>query len=294
MSGLRVTGYALATPADLPAPAHRRVPLPAAGAHPRRARLPGLAAALGRAALGADAAPPGAAVLLGTALGSLTETEAFCVHMIEADEGTPKPRAFSASVHNAAAAQLAQAVGARGETRTLVHGPLGPLQALWLAARRRAALTLAGGLDEVIPRVNAAWGACGVPAAPPAEGGALLCLAPAAEAPLATLEHVTFGRSTAPAQWVAERLAGPLDLLLTPTARWELPAGQLPSAPARSYGEWGGGLAAGPAVASAAAVALLAGELEPAWAELTARPARVGVAATTRWGEVGLAVWSRS
>lgn len=274
MSALVVTGYAVASAAECPPfPAARVVALPPPGEHPRRARLPTLATALARTALGEEAAPAETAVLLGTALGSLTETEAFVRQMIVADEAAPKPRAFSASVHNAAAAAVAQALGARGESRTIVHGPASGLQALLLAERRAArggaAPALVGGVDEVIEDVTRAWGACGPGGGPPLEGGAVLRLdAAGASAPLACLEAVSCG--AAPANEADA-------LVLAP----------------RAYAAWGGGLAGGPALACAAAVALLSGELDPAWFALTAAPSRVVVVATPRWGESWSAVWSR-
>ena len=154
---MRVLGYAIAN--EMPPP----------GAKGRKARLPDLAVALVRAAVGERTVSEETAVEFGTALGSLTETESFVENMIRAHEETPKPRHFSASVHNAMASRVAIAIGAKGPCRTFVHGELSFLQAVRSARRSRFAVV--GALDERTPYVDRAREACGKGAG--GEGGAV-------------------------------------------------------------------------------------------------------------------------
>ena len=154
---MRVLGYAIAD--EMPPP----------GAQGRKARLPDLAVALARRAVGDREVPEETAVEFGTALGSLTETESFLENMIRAREETPKPRHFSASVHNAMASRVAMALGAKGPCRTFVHGELSFLQAVRSARRSRFALV--GALDERTPYVDRAREVCGKGAG--GEGGAV-------------------------------------------------------------------------------------------------------------------------
>ena len=100
---LHVAGWATCGSGAEQAPDAHREPLPGPGTRRRGGRAPLLAAALCRRALstssdeGAGPAALGqASVLFGTALGCLTETQLFVEHMIQAEEATPKPRAFSA------------------------------------------------------------------------------------------------------------------------------------------------------------------------------------------------------
>ena len=144
---MRVLGYAIAD--EMPPP----------GAKGRKARLPDLAVALARRAVGDREVPEETAVEFGTAFGSLTETESFVENMIRAREETPKPRHFSASVHNAMASRVAMALGAKGPCRTFVHGELSFLQAVRSARRSRFALV--GALDERTPYVDRAREVCG-------------------------------------------------------------------------------------------------------------------------------------
>ena len=138
---LRVVSYAVA--GDDSFPRGRVVDTPPHGAR-RKARLPTLAAALARCAIGDRQVSADTGVSFGTALGCLTETAAFVENMIRENEEMPKPRAFSSSVHNAIASRVALDVGAHGPCRTFVHGAVSFVQALF-AARTPA---LVGGLDE--------------------------------------------------------------------------------------------------------------------------------------------------
>ena len=96
---MNIAGYAAA-------PAHVALPPQKAG---RRARLPTVAIALARYAVGEIILPAHAAIYFGTAYGDATETEAFVENMILNHEEFPKPRAFAASVHNAMASRVAMA-----------------------------------------------------------------------------------------------------------------------------------------------------------------------------------------
>lgn len=283
---LAVTGYAVAG-GRLDLPEGRRLAFPPPGLHRRRARLPSLAVGLAKAALGRRPCPEETAVLIGTALGCLTETEAFVTHMLEADEATPMPRAFSSSVHNAIAGEVARAVGARGENRTVVHGGVSICWALWFALRRGGS-SLVGALDERTPHVERAYAACD-PTRTHAlqEAAAVLALAPEAEGSLATAIAAEVGRTSDPAGWLRERLV-PLapDVVLVPSGAWarrlegavsvEPLTGETPSAAALSC---------------ALAVALLAGEATLPGLPV-AEPRRVAVAATSRFGDVGLACFA--
>ena len=155
---LRVLGFAVADDQ-----------MPPAGAKGRKARLPDLAVRLAREAVGERDVPELTAVEFGTAYGSLTETESFVENMIREHEETPKPRHFSASVHNAMASRVAMALGAKGPCRTFVHGELSFVQAVRSARRGRFALV--GALDERSPYVDRGRAACGLDAG--GEGGAV-------------------------------------------------------------------------------------------------------------------------
>jgi len=190
---LNVVSYAVAGSDAFPA--HRTVPLPPPGAR-RKARLPTLAAQMARVALGERDVDEETGVSFGTALGCLTETEAFVENMVRAREEMPKPRAFSSSVHNAIASRVAMEIGARGPCRTFVHGEVSFVQALF-AARAPA---LIGALDERTAYVDRGRRACGK--GPGGEGGAVLYCADDAPG-LAVIRTVLFTRS---ARRIAETL----------------------------------------------------------------------------------------
>lgn len=156
---MKILGFA-AAPQD--------VEMPPEGAG-RRARLPSVAVALAKLAAGRRALPRDTAVFFGTGYGAATETEAFVENMFRHGEETPKPRAFSASVHNAMASQVAMALGAKGACRTFVHGELS-----FLAAMRSAhgyPFSIVGSLDESTPYIRRGRAAC--ERDPGGEGGAV-------------------------------------------------------------------------------------------------------------------------
>jgi len=153
------------------APHHVTLPPQKAGRH---ARLPTAAIALARHAIGDTAIPAHAAIYFGTAYGDATETEAFVENMIRNREELPKPRAFSASVHNAMASRVAMALGITGPNRTYVHGEFSFYLAL--RAARHQPVALVGALDESTPLIRAGHETCGRPLRGEG-GGVLLCRA---------------------------------------------------------------------------------------------------------------------
>jgi Beta-ketoacyl synthase, N-terminal domain len=194
-----IEAFAIAGPGAEHAAAHQRVELPPPGTKRRGGRLPLLATALARQAT--DTTPhESAAVLFGTSLGCLTETGLFVEHMIEAEEATPKPRAFSSSVHNAIASKVALDLAAHGACQTFVHGEASFVHALLtgcLIARRTHAPVYVGALDESSKFVDRALAGCGVHL-PAAEGGAVLRLGQeSATGPRVT--RIGFGREVSPA-----------------------------------------------------------------------------------------------
>lgn len=279
-------------------PEGRVCPLPPAGFHPRRARLPGLARALATAALGGAAVGESASVLFGTALGCLTETAAFLENLIEGEGVAPKPRAFTASVHNAIASEVARALGARGECQTFVHGELSFVQALFAAARLaqrgEGEEILAGAVDEWTPYVERAWSSCAGAEAlgEVLEGGAVLRCSASAEpgAALALLRRVAFGRPSDPEAWLEENLAGlDVDAWVLSTSYSHEPGAGL--AGAVSCAPVTGAHPAAPAVAAALAVGVLSGEVESAALELAVGPRTIAILCGTRFGERGLLVF---
>jgi len=157
---MNIAGYAAS-------PNHVALPPQKAGRH---ARLPTAAIALARHAVGESKVDTNTAIYFGTAYGDATETEAFVENMICNHEQFPKPRAFSASVHNAMAARVAMDLGITGPNRTYVHGELSFYLAL--RAARRHACILVGALDESTPLIRAGHDSCNRPLR--SEGGGVL------------------------------------------------------------------------------------------------------------------------
>jgi hypothetical protein len=133
---VNIAGYAIA-------PMHVAMPPQRAG---RKARLPTVAAELARRAVGEHSIPENAAIFFGTTYGAETETEAFVENMILHEEQFPKPRAFSASVHNSMATRIAIELGVRGTNRTYVQAEHSFQLALRAAAR--VPIAIVGSLDE--------------------------------------------------------------------------------------------------------------------------------------------------
>ncbi len=222
MKPLPIHSYAMSQ-LDGAEPTDAMVPLPPPGANARKPRLATLATQLAERAVSTlEGAPPSPlAVYFGTALGSLTETAAFLENMIERQEAAPKPRAFTYSVHNAAASRVAQTMKARGENQTFVHGEISYAVALWsaqLAFTRDATSVLVGAADETSRYVERARTQCcpDTATSPVDEGGAMLLSLAATERPaIATIRTVAFARPRDPQQWLAAHLADtPVDQLL--------------------------------------------------------------------------------
>jgi hypothetical protein len=282
---LRVSSYALAgATVDVEG---RRAELPPLGPHRRHARLPRLAVALAKTSLGDGPVAGETSVFLGTALGSLTETEVFIETMIRENESTPRPRAFSASVHNASASRIAIAIKARGENQTFVHGELSFVQAAFAAARRRGpGPALFGACDELTDYVNRGRRACSAPPAhPAAEGGAIL-VADDSKPTLATVRVAAFGPAPDPKAWLQDHdLTG---AVLVPTAAL---AELIPDAVLTP--PFTGEHPARAASATALAVAVLAGELAPSALDLPEGLTTITVVSASRFRELGLLVVSK-
>jgi len=285
---MRVLSYAVAdSGGEVAWPEARVCALPAAAFHPRKARLPGLAWELCQAATAGVELPATTSVLFGTALGCLTETAAFVENMIEGEGVAPRPRAFTASVHNAIASEVARRLGARGENQTFVHGEVSPFQALFAAARQgqrgETNDVMVGALDEwsdYVARGRAVCGAgepCGA-----REGGALLHLRPGDQGGvgLARITRITLARPRNAVAWSQERLAevGADAVLATGTLA------KLASGPTGH--EFGDHPAVG-ACALAYACAWVAGEMP---SEASDRPESVAVVCGSRFGDVALAL----
>jgi hypothetical protein len=295
---LSVLSYALSGVRNVSGLERRSCPLPPPGLRHRHPRLPGLAAALAERALEGSPAPP-AAVFCSTGLGCSTETEAFVENMILKREAAPMPRAFSVSVHNAVASRIAIRWQAHGEILTFVHAETSVMQALlaaagWSEIHPNEPL-LAGGVDEFTPYIERGRRDLGCEVDPEArEGGAvLLCGRPVESMPaLARVSRLALGRTRDVARWLEGKLPeDPVDLMLVAP-----PAGTRPGPPpipgprALDARRWTGDHPSSAASATALAVALLAGEVDPEVFSLAARPRAVAVVARTRFHDAGLIV----
>lgn len=286
MSELAVLSYAVAGVPEGTLPEHRIVPLPPPGEHRRRARLPGLASSLASAALGGEPAPVNTSVILGTALGSLTETAAFVENMLRLHEEMPRPRAFSTSVHNATTSQVARRIGARGECQTYTHGELSFHQALFAGTRVRGSTrVLVGAIDETSAYVERATRHCASP--PSAEGGAVFwCTGADQPGPvLARLRPVAQARPRHPRRWIEEQLAGlEIDQILWPfETEWRRDlGGEVTTAQTGHH-------LSSTASATALAVAAQAGEAELPWRSRRS----LAVVTAARGGEVAILLVER-
>ena len=87
-----------------------------------------------------------AALVVGTAYGSVTSTLRFCDDQRAFGDGGGSPTAFTASVHNATAGTLGEWLGLHGPTSTISHGPLSALAAV----RWGMLLLMSGRAPEVL------------------------------------------------------------------------------------------------------------------------------------------------
>jgi 3-oxoacyl-[acyl-carrier-protein] synthase II len=107
----------------------------------------------------ADGAGEGTAVVISTAFGPSTNTEALLKQILYEGPESASPSLFMESVANAPAAQIAIALKARGASLTICQREAGPLLALGTAAGEIAAgrtrRVLAGAVDEMTPLLHA-------------------------------------------------------------------------------------------------------------------------------------------
>jgi hypothetical protein len=299
---LDVLAYCVAGLRDCALPPGRTLAFPAPGPHARQARLPGVTVAMAKQALPNATAADELSVFFGTALGCLTETQAFLENLILKSEATPMPRAFSASVHNAIASQISIALKTHGESQTFVHAEVAFLQALFAAVRHwereKGGSILVGGVDECTPHAGEARAALNWRETT-AEGGAVLvCGAPSSETPaLARFRRVSLARQRDPLAWIANELRDErVDALLM-----AYPAGSPEShatltMPLRVIESRAltGDHQSSVAASAAIAVAALSGELDPAALSLPNVPRVLAIAAASRFGDAGLAVLERA
>ncbi|HPA20812.1 MAG TPA: beta-ketoacyl-[acyl-carrier-protein] synthase family protein [Verrucomicrobiae bacterium] len=189
----------------------------------------------------AGVAPERICVAIGTGLGALADTAAFLENMILKDERAPRPAAFTGSVHNSLASQVAIEMNLAGPNFTPVPRGIPFETALWQATTEigagRADLALVGAADELNQYQLAAgmrwgwWDEASPEIRPlPGEGGAVFTLGPIENksAPLASVSAIRIGRgenveAEAQAEWICETLAragiaaGEVDALLTGT-----------------------------------------------------------------------------
>jgi 3-oxoacyl-(acyl-carrier-protein) synthase len=124
-----------------------------------------LAVAASRMALGCAGCAEGrgvdprTAVVIATAFGPSTNTEALLKQILFESPEAASPSLFMESVANAPAAQIAIALQARGASLTVCQREAGPLLALGLGAAEiaagRAGRVLAGAVDEMTPLLHA-------------------------------------------------------------------------------------------------------------------------------------------
>ena len=119
-----------------------------------------LAVAASRMALGlAGGEDERMAVVIATAFGPSTNTEALLKQILVEGPEAASPSLFMESVANAPAAQIAIALKARGSSLTVCQREAGPLLALGLGAAEiaagRTSRVLAGTVDEMTPLLHA-------------------------------------------------------------------------------------------------------------------------------------------
>jgi 3-oxoacyl-[acyl-carrier-protein] synthase II len=115
-----------------------------------------------------------ASVVLGTAFGPVHFTERLLTTILRESPEAAQPALFTECVANAAAAQIAIALGARGANATVTQAEASPLCALARAAREiasgRSDLVLVGAVEEMTPLLHEILGRFGALASPDAAG----------------------------------------------------------------------------------------------------------------------------
>ena len=183
--------------------------------------------------------PPSAgsrtAVAIGTGMGCLEDAGAFIENMIAKDEREPMPARFPNSVHNAAAAQIAIDLGARGLNSAPTAGEISFEAALWQGVRQLAAgeadCALAGAVDELNKyplAIGKRWGLWN-DRVKPGEGAVVANLTRTENAgtALATVTAVRLGRYRRPfdasreTDWIASAVdLAAIDTVVTGAGGW--------------------------------------------------------------------------
>jgi 3-oxoacyl-[acyl-carrier-protein] synthase II len=95
------------------------------------------------------------AIISGTGLGSIDDTEKFLLAMIDNDEKFLQPTFFIQSTHNTVSSQIAINLKCFGHNNTFVHGGISfecaLTEAMLLFAEKRVKTALVGGYDEMTP-----------------------------------------------------------------------------------------------------------------------------------------------
>ena len=95
------------------------------------------------------------AIISGTGLGSIDDTEKFLSAMIENNERFLQPTSFIQSTHNTISSQIAINLKCYGHNNTFVHGGISfecaLTEAMLLFAEKRVKTALVGGYDEMTP-----------------------------------------------------------------------------------------------------------------------------------------------
>jgi 3-oxoacyl-[acyl-carrier-protein] synthase II len=175
------------------------------------------------------------AVAVGTGLGFLEDAAAFLENLISKDEREPMPARFPNSVHNAAAAQIAIDLGARGMNSAPTTGEISFESALWQGmsqlATGEADVALVGAVDELNKyplSIGKRWGLW-TEQTRPGEGATVASLvrAETVAAPLARVTALRLGRYRRPfdaeqeADWIAAAVdLATVDVVLSGAKGW--------------------------------------------------------------------------
>ncbi len=280
---LPISAYSVAGTGADAAPPERRVELPPPGTKRRGGRAPLLATALAQNSLPDHIEREGIAVLFGTGLGCLTETQLFVENMIHNSEETPKPRAFSSSVHNAIASKVALQLGAKGECQTFAHGEVSFCHAVLGAGlahiRYPDAPILVGAVDEANAYVERGLAWCGITPMGGEGGGLLFCSLDA----IARVCAVAYARPVDVTKWLDEELdeKGEVIALAGMTDDYE-------KIPGVGYVEWPGRHPSMAATATALAIGVLAGEVPHQVLGFSKVPDRITLVSLSRFGDCAL------
>ena len=175
------------------------------------------------------------AVAIGTGLGFLEDAAAFIENVIARDEREPMPARFPNSVHNAAAAQIAIDLGARGMNSAPTTGEISFEAALWAGisqlATDEADDAFVGAVDELNKyplSIGQRWRLWTAPTVP-GEGSVVARLSRAEPETqgLARITALRLGRYRRPfhaaheADWIAETVdLSTVDVLLSGAKGW--------------------------------------------------------------------------